>query len=61
MSRAFADVEWWEHRADRPYDERDPGGLKMPNGPLVCSFDRAFLGAAAREVIALHLAERSAA
>jgi hypothetical protein len=57
VSRAFADVEWWEHRSDRSYDEQDPGGLKMPNGSLVCSFDREFLGAAAREVWALHLAD----
>lgn len=57
VSRAFADVEWWEHRADRAYDEQDPSGLFMPNGSLVCSFNRAFLAAAARAVIALHLSE----
>lgn len=53
-SRAFADVEWFEHRADRVYDEQDPSGLVMPNGSLVCSFDRAFLGAAARTVLELY-------
>lgn len=53
-----ADVE---HREDRPYDESDPGHLVMPSGTLVASYDRAFLAAAGREVLALHIAEAAAA
>lgn len=52
--RAFASVDWWEHRADRAYDEQDPSGLIMPDGSIVASFDRAFLVAATREVVRLH-------
>lgn len=52
--RAFANVDWWEHRPDRSYDEQDPSGLVMPDGSIVASFDRAFLVAATVEVLALH-------
>lgn len=47
-----------EHREDRAYDEQDPSSLVMPSGTLVASYDRAFLAAAGREVLALHLAAR---
>lgn len=51
--RAFANVDWWEHRADRSYDEQDPACVIHPNGTQIASFDRAFIGAAAREVLCL--------
>lgn len=58
--RAFASVDWWEHRGDRAaYDEQDPSGLVMPNNSIVASFDRAFLASAARQVVALHLADHT--
>ena len=50
----------WEHRTERAYDEQDPSHLLCPNGSLVASFDRAFLAAAGREVLALHRAAMSA-
>lgn len=53
-----ADVE---HRGDRVYDEADAGHLVHPNGSLVGSYDRAFLAAAGREVLALHRAQITAA
>lgn len=44
-----------EHRGDRPaYDERDASHLRHPNGSLVASFDRTFLGAATRHVLAIY-------
>lgn len=43
----------YEHRGQRPYDERDPSTLIMPNGSHVCSYDRAFLNVAARLVLEL--------
>lgn len=52
-----ADVE---ARPDRPYDDEYPGHLVMPNGSLAASGDRAFLAAAGREVLALHIAEAAA-
>lgn len=37
-----------EYRTDRSYDETQPGHVVHPNGSLVGSLDRGFLGAAAR-------------
>lgn len=49
--RAFANVDFWEHRADRSYDEQDGTGLLHPNGTQLVSFDHDFLGAATRELL----------
>ena len=51
----FADVLACEHRGERAYDEQDASHLMLPNGTIVASFDRPFLGAATREVLALHV------
>lgn len=59
-ARPLANVEWWEHRADRSYDEQDGGWLLHPNGTRIVSFDRDFIGAALREVLALHDEMRAA-
>lgn len=48
------DIFMLEHRSERGYDEADSGHLVHPNGSLIASFDRSFLGAAGREVLALH-------
>lgn len=46
----------WEHRHDRAYDECAPSTVLVPRPDgrvtLLCSFDRAFLAAATREVLA---------
>lgn len=52
-SRADLILSTLEHRMDRPYDDASPSHLLMPNGSKVASFDRAFLGAAGREVLRL--------
>lgn len=44
----------FEARPDRPYDERSAATVMHPNRSLVCSFDRAFVAAALREVLELH-------
>lgn len=49
-----------EHRGERAYDEADASHLVMPSGSLVASYDRAFLAAAGREVLALHRAAMAA-
>lgn len=40
-----------EQRNDRSYDESGQSTLFMPNHSKVCSFDRAFLGAATAEIL----------
>lgn len=48
-------VDTWELRKDRPYDERDPAcGFVHANGSRIVSWSRPFAEAAAREVLALH-------
>ncbi len=49
-----------ELRTDRPYDERSPGHVVHPNGSLIGSLDRQFLGGAARLVVEMYDAERVA-
>ncbi len=56
--RAFVTIDAFEHRGDRAdYAEQDPACLFHPNGSQITSFDRAFLGAAMREVLAIYAAE----
>jgi hypothetical protein len=50
MARILVALEI-EHRGERVYDERDSGHVIMPNGSIVSSLDRRFLGAAAREAL----------
>lgn len=58
MSRAPLFVEA-EVRSDRGvYDEETPSHLFLPNGTIVASFHRGFLGAAARYVLDLWRAEQ---
>jgi len=47
-----------ETRFDRPYDEQHPGHVVHPNGSLIGSLDRQFLGDAARLVFELYEVER---
>lgn len=42
-----------EYRSDRAYDEQTPGHWILPNGSVVASFHRGFLGAAGREALRL--------
>ena len=51
----WRDTRELEHRGDRDYDAQDASHLIMPDGTLVASFHRGFLGAAGRHVLAAHL------
>ena len=42
-----------EHRANRSHDDEDAGHVVHPNGSLIGSYSPAFLGAAARAVLAM--------
>lgn len=54
-------VDTWELRKDRPYDEREPAcGLISIYGSRIVSWHRPFAEAATREVLALHDQHREA-
>jgi hypothetical protein len=54
IDRAFATVDWFEHRDDRSYDEQDGACLILANGTKVVSFHRGFIGAAAKYALQQH-------
>ena len=55
--RAFASVDYWESRKDRPdYSEQDPACVVHWNGTQLATFDRAVAGCMARLVLEHHRA-----